>query len=139
MIKIMAKDIPDYMRGFDLDEDYGITAVSSAPKTEVKPSVDKKDIESLGQQTSLEISKVKSDVQSIKSMMNEVMQIVAEKDSITKEVQSADITNRFKAIEKVIIPFLYNLQKTDEPYIHWPNRGPIIKAQIEKLLKLTRG
>ena len=135
----MAKDIPDYMRGFALDEDYGITAVSSAPKTEVKPSVDKKDIESLGQQTSLEISKVKSDVQSIKSMMNEVMRIVAEKDSITKEVQSADITNRFKAIEKVIIPFLYNLQKTDEPYIHWPNRGPIIKAQIEKLLKLTRG
>ena len=135
----MAKDIPDYMRGFDLDEDYGITAVSSAHKTEVKPSVDKKDIESLGQQTSLEISKVKSDVQSIKSMMNEVMQIVAEKDNITKEVQSADITNRFKAIEKVIIPFLYNLQKTDEPYIHWPNRGPIIKAQIEKLLKLTRG
>ena len=135
----MAKDIPDYMRGFDLDEDYGITAVSSAPKTEVKPSVDKKDIESLGQQTSLEISKVKSDVQSIKSMMNEVMQIVAEKDTITKDVQSADITNRFKTIEKVIIPFLYNLQKTDEPYIHWPNRGPIIKAQIEKLLKLTRG
>jgi hypothetical protein len=135
----MAKDIPDYMRGFDLDEDYGITAVSSAPKTEVKPSVDKKDIESLGQQTSLEISKVKSDVQSIKSMMNEVMQIVAEKDTITKDVQNADITNRFKAIEKVIIPFLYNLQKTDEPYIHWPNRGPIIKAQIEKLLKLTRG
>ena len=135
----MAKDIPDYMRGFDVDEDYGITAVSSAPKTEVKPSVDKKDIESLGQQTSLEISKVKSDVQSIKSMMNEVMQIVAEKDTITKEVQSADITDRFKNIEKVIIPFLYNLQKTDEPYIHWPNRGPIIKAQIEKLLKLTRG
>ena len=135
----MAKDIPDYMRGFDLDQDYGITAVSSAPKTEVKPSVDKKDIESLGQQTSLEISKVKSDVQSIKSMMNEVMQIVAEKDTITKDVQSADITNRFKTIEKVIIPFLYNLQKTDEPYIHWPNRGPIIKAQIEKVLKLTRG
>jgi len=135
----MAKDIPDYMRGFDLDEDFGITAVSSAPKTEVKPSVDKKDIENLGQQTNLEISKVKNDVQSIKSMMNEVMQIVAEKDTITKDVQNADITNRFKAIEKVIIPFLYNLQKTDEPYIHWPNRGPIIKAQIEKLLKLTRG
>ena len=135
----MAKDIPDYMRGFDLEEDWGATAVSSAPTTEVKPSVEKKDIENLGQQTNLEIAKVKNDVGSIKSMMNEVMQIVAEKDTITKEVQSADITNRFKAIEKVIIPFLYNLQKTDEPYIHWPNRGPIIKAQIEKLLKLTRG
>ena len=135
----MAKDIPDYMRGFDLEEDYGVTAVSSAPKTEAKPSVDKKDIENLGQQTNLEISKVKNDVQSIKAMMIEIMQIVAEKDTITKDVQSADITNRFKTIEKVIIPFLYNLQKTDEPYIHWPNRGPIIKAQIEKLLKLTRG
>ena len=67
------------------------------------------------------------------------MQIVAEKDTITKDVQNADIEKRFKTIEKVIIPFLYNLQKTDEPYIHWPNRGPIIKAQIEKLLKLTRG
>ena len=135
----MAKDIPDYMRGFDLDEDWGMTPVSSAPTTKSEPTIDKKDIENLGQQTNLEISKVKSDVSSIKSMMNEVMQIVAEKDNITKEVQSADITNRFKAIEKVIIPFLYNLQKTDEPYIHWPNRGPIIKAQIEKLLKLTRG
>ena len=135
----MAKDIPDYMRGFDLDEDYGITAVSSAPKTEVKPSVDKKDIESLGQQTSLEISKVKSDVQSIKSMMNEVMQIVAEKDTITKEITDEDTQKRFKEIEKIILPFLYNLSKTEEPYIHWPNRGPIIKAQIEKILKLTRG
>ena len=50
-----------------------------------------------------------------------------------------DFDNTVKEIEKIILPFLYNLQKTDEPYIHWPNRGPIIKAQIEKLLKLTRG
>ena len=135
----MAKDIPDYMRGFDLEEDFGITAVSTAPKTTTEPSIAKKDIENLGQQTNLEISKVKNDVQSIKSMMNEVMQIVAEKDTITKDVQNADTLKRFKDIEKVVLPFLYNLQKSDEPYIHWPNRGPIIKAQIEKLLKLTRG
>lgn len=106
---------------------------------EVKPSVEKKDIENLGQQTNLEIAKVKNDVGSIKAMMNEIMQIVAEKDTITKEVNSADIDKRFKDIEKIVLPFLYNLGKTDEPYIHWPNRGPIIKAQIEKLLKLTRG
>ena len=90
----MAKDIPDYMRGFDLDEDWGMTPVSSAPTTKSEPTIDKKDIET---------------------------------------------QKRFKEIEKIILPFLYNLQKTDEPYIHWPNRGPIIKAQIEKLLKLTRG
>ena len=78
-------------------------------KTE--PTIDKKDIENLGQQTNLEISKVKSDVSSIKSMMNEtVMIMLSEKDNITKEVQDADTQKRFKEIEKIILPFLYNLQ-----------------------------
>ena len=127
-------DIPDYMRDFDMDQDYGFTPVSSKPKTDSTPAVDPKLVEN----SNIEISKVKSDVSSIKSMMNEIMQIVAEKETITKEVQAKDITDRFKEIEKVILPFLYNLSKSDEPYIHWPNRGPIIKAQIEKILKLTR-
>jgi hypothetical protein len=72
-------------------------------------------------------------------MMNEIMQIVSEKETITKELSDEQVNQRFKDIEKIVLPFLYNLSKSDEPYIHWPNRGPIIKAQIEKLLKLTRG
>ena len=72
-------------------------------------------------------------------MMNEIMQIVAEKDTITKEITTEETKERFKEIEKIILPFLYNLSKSEEPYIHWPNRGPIIKAQIDKILKLTRG
>ena len=128
----MVNDIPDYMRGFDLDEDFGITPVASKPKSET--SVDKKVVES----TNLELSKVKKDLDTIKSMMNEVLQVVAEKDSITKELEDTEVTQRFKNIEKVILPFLYNLSKSEEPYIHWPNRGPIIKAQIDKILELTR-
>jgi vacuolar-type H+-ATPase subunit I/STV1 len=89
--------------------------------------------------SNLEISKVKDDVSSIKSMMNEIMQIVAEKETVTKEISDEETQQRFKDLEKIILPFLYNLSKSDEPYIHWPNRGPIIKAQIEKILKLTRG
>jgi hypothetical protein len=131
----MADDIPDYMRGFDLNEDWGITPVSNVPQTETQPVIDPKVIEN----SNLELSKVKSDVSDIKSMMNEVMQIVAEKETITKEISDETINQRFKDIEKIILPFLYNLSKTEEPYIHWPNRGPIIKAQIEKILKLTRG
>ena len=127
-------DIPDYMRDFDMDQDYGFTPVSSKP-TESQPSVDPKLVEN----SNIEISKVKSDVSSIKSMMNEIMQIVAEKETINKELADTNTKNRFKEIEKVILQFLYNLSKSDEPYIHWPNRGPIIKAQIEKVLKLTRG
>jgi len=129
----MAKDIPDYLREYDLDQDWGFTPVSKAPES--TPSVDTSVIET----NNVELAKVKSDVGDIKSMMNEIMQIVAEKETVTQELASESVTNRFKEIEKLILPFLYNLMKSDEPYIHWPNRSPIIKAQIEKLLKLTKG
>src|SRR6056300_772895 len=129
----MADDITDYMRGFDLDDDWGITPVTSTPTKE--PTVDPKIIEN----NNLELSKVKEDVGDIKSMMNEIMQIVADKDTVTKTETDEETQQRFKDIEKIVLPFLYNLSKSDEPYIHWPNRGPIIKAQIEKILKLTRG
>ena len=118
----MAKDIPDFMREFDTDDDFGFTPVSQKPAEETtQPSIDPSVIEN----SNIEIAKVKGDVSDIKSMMNEIMQIVAEKDSVN--------------IEKIVLPFLYNLSKSSEPYIHWPNRGPIIKAQMDKILKLTRG
>ena len=41
----MVKDIPDYMRGFDLNEDYGFTAVSKKPETKSEPSIDPKKID----------------------------------------------------------------------------------------------
>ena len=129
----MAKDIPDYLREYDLDQDWGFTPVSKAPES--TPAVDTSVIET----NNVELAKVKSDVGDIKSMMNEIMQIVAEKDTITKEISDEDTLKRFKDIEKIVLPFLYNLSKSDEPYIHWPNRTPIIKAQIEKFLQITRG
>ena len=113
-------DIPDYMRGFDLDEDWGITPVEK-PAENNQPTIDPKAIDD----QNLELSKVKSDVSDVKSMMNEIMQIVSEKETITKEVNSEATEKRFKEIEKIILPFLYNLQKSDEPYIHWPNRTPL--------------
>ena len=130
--------MPDYMRGFDLNDDWGFTPVTNKP-VEEKPGVDEKKLDSKFEGTNIELAKVKSDVGSIKTMMNEIMQIVAEKDTITKEITTEETKERFKEIEKIILPFLYNLSKSEEPYIHWPNRGPIIKAQIDKILKLTRG
>ena len=128
----MAKDIPDYMRGFDLQDDWGMTPVSTVSE---EPKVDPKLVEN----SNLEIAKVKEDVGDIKSMMNEIMQIVADKETITKEVSNEETEKRFKELEKIILPFLYNLSKSEAPYIHWPKRAPIIKAQIENILKLTRG
>ena len=75
----MAKDIPDYMREFDTSDDWGFTPVTSKPESD-KPSIDPKVVEG----TNIELSKVKSDVGDIKSMMNEIMQIVEEKEDLTK-------------------------------------------------------
>jgi hypothetical protein len=72
-------------------------------------------------------------------MINEIMDILNEENAAKNKDVDVDVQQRFKDIEKIILPFLYNLSKSNEPYIHWPNRGPIIKAQIEKILKLTRG
>ena len=96
----MAKDIPDYMREFDTSDDWGFTPVTSKPETS-KPSIDPKVVEG----TNIELSKVKSDVGDIKSMMNEIMQIVAEKEDISKEITDEDIKTRFKDIEKMMMSY----------------------------------
>lgn len=61
--------------------------------------------------------------------------VIAEKDETVEEYKA-----RLAEVEKLIIPFLSKLLKTaDQPIIKWPNRKPIIEAQIQKILNLTRG
>ena len=106
-------DIPDFMREFDTDTDYGFTPVSQKPAEETSPAIDPKVVEN----SNLEIAKVKADVTDIKSMMNEVMQIVAEKDSVNKEIQDANVSERFKEIEKFFetMPKLSHTIKVKNP------------------------
>jgi len=60
--------------------------------------------------------------------------VIAEKDETVEEYKA-----RLMQVEKLIMPFLSNLLKTaDKPYINWPNRRPILEAQIQKILTLTR-
>jgi hypothetical protein len=60
--------------------------------------------------------------------------VIAEKDETVEEYRA-----RLMQVEKLIMPFLSNLLKTaDKPYINWPNRRPILEAQIQKILTLTR-
>jgi len=60
---------------------------------------------------------------------------------INKTAKTADdYKERLMEVEKIIIPFLSKLHSTgDKEYIYWPNRKPVIEAQIEKILKLTKG
>ena len=61
--------------------------------------------------------------------------VIAEKDETVEEYKQ-----RLEQVEKIIMPFLTNLYKTaKQPYIHWPDRGPLLESQMQKILKLTRG
>ena len=61
--------------------------------------------------------------------------VIAEKDETVEEYKQ-----RLQQVEKIILPFLNKLLKTaDQAVIKWPNRKPVIEAQIQKILNLTRG
>lgn len=61
--------------------------------------------------------------------------VIAEKDETVEEYKQ-----RLEQVEKLILPFLTKLLKTaDQPIIKWPNRKPVIEAQIQKILNITRG
>jgi hypothetical protein len=65
----------------------------------------------------------------------EYQAVIAEKEETAEEYKA-----RLQQVEKIIMPFLTNLLKTQsQPYIHWPNRGPAIEKQMQKILTLTRG
>lgn len=65
----------------------------------------------------------------------EYTDVIAEKEETVEEYKA-----RLQQVEKLIIPFLMKLLKTsDQPIIKWPNRKPILEAQIQKILNLTRG
>lgn len=49
-----------------------------------------------------------------------------------------DLKKRLEAVRKIYLPLLENLAKnSDQPIIKWPNRGPVLKKQIDKLVLLT--
>ena len=88
-------DIPDFMRGFDLDDDWGFETVSEKPSSE--PAIDPSKIDS----TTVEVAKVKQSVDDIKARMGDIMQIVAENKVKAEEELDATIEERFKNIEKI--------------------------------------
>lgn len=55
---------------------------------------------------------------------------------VSNEVE--DLKKRLEAIRKIYLPLLENLAKNaDQPIIKWPDRRPLLKKQIAKLISLT--
>ena len=56
-----------------------------------------------------------------------------------KSLVEKDVNDKLKKVEALIMPLLANLLKNPEKdFIKWPNRKPVIEAQISKILAITR-
>lgn len=63
--------------------------------------------------------------------------LVAEAVAPTTD-EIADLKSRLEAVRKIYLPLLQNLSKnSDQPIIKWPDRGPVLKKHIDKLVMLT--
>jgi len=82
-----------------------------------------------------QLEAVQSLQQSSSDMSAIVKEIEARKQDLNKTYKA-----RMLAVEKLILPLISNLQKdgNTKEYIKWPNRIPILEAQKEKIIQVTR-
>ena len=63
-------------------------------------------------------------------------------EPIVTDVKAAtveELKTKLLEVERLVMPLLVNLMKNpDKEYIKWPNRKPVIEAQIQKILTITR-
>ena len=133
----MPENIHDFMKNFDnLDQDFGFKAIS---EEEVEQA--KKQSETL-QQVSETSANMGPQLQNIETKLDQVLVVSNQKyDSRLEEKElELEISNKekFEKLEKLILPLLYNLGKSEETYIYWPNRQQIIQDQITKIVAITR-
>ena len=148
----------DFLDGFDMDGDWGFTSVKEKPSEEQSKQTEtvvKQTAEGTAKAVSSDIvnrlesklDKVLSLINSTKSAVNEKNQTeldIAKKQmddeyDLRKDNLNKESAEKFKQLEKLIIPLLVKLAKSPEAYIHWPNRAEVIEAQLKKIVAITRG
>ena len=133
----MADNIPDFMQGFDnINFDYGFKAVSEEEVDQAK-----KQTETL-QQVSATSANLEPKLQELESKLEQILEISRQQFDYRLEEKELELElsnkEKFSSLEQLILPLLYNLGKSDENYIYWPNRKQVIEEQINKILQITR-
>ena len=129
----------EYEAGYD----FGFSAIDSEETIIEKPVVDTHEI----------VKPVNDELLVIKQVLQELFNKVDNLEEIIKAgagsnfdvdayrtLVEKDVHEKLKKLEGLIVPLLVNLMKNPEKdTIKWPNRKPIIEAQLEKILSITRG
>jgi hypothetical protein len=129
----------------NLSNDFGFTAVDDDDPTPVPvvqaPPIDTAEI------SGPILEKIEEIYAVAKAGLNKLEQLDQVLNASVKDLDDdeyhaamkAEYQERLTKLEQMIVPLLVNLMKNPEKdYIKWPNRKPIIEAQIEKILQLTR-
>ena len=148
----------DFLDGFDADGDWGFTSVKSKPtETQSKETqeVVKQTADGVGKAVSSEIiNRLESKLDKLTRLVGDTKETVVAKNETELEIAKkqmddeydlrkdnlgVEMKDKFKALEKLIIPLLIKLAKSPEAYIHWPNRAEVIESQLKKIVAITRG
>jgi len=121
-----------------LSEVAGAVQTVTADPPDLSPIIEKlewmdKDIQKILKMEQLEA------VQALQKSSTDMTSLAKELEERKKDI-NLKYKSRMLAIEKLIIPLIENLQKdgNTKEYIRWPNRIPILEAQKDKILQVTR-
>ena len=148
----------DFLDDFDTSGDWGFSSVASKPtETQSKETqeVVKQTADGVGKAVSSEIvGRLEGKLDRLMRLVGDTKDTVVQKNETELEIAKRqmddeydlrkdnlgkDMKDKFKALEKLIIPLLIKLAKSPEAYIHWPNRAEVIEAQLKKIVAITRG
>ena len=148
----------DFLDDFDTSGDWGFSSVASKPsETQSKETqeVVKQTADGVGKAVSSEIiNRLESKLDKLTRLVGDTKDTVVTKNETELEIAKKQMDDeydlrkdnlgkeqreKFKALEKLIIPLLIKLAKSPEAYIHWPNRAEVIEAQLKKIVAITSG
>ena len=148
----------DFLDDFDTSGDWGFSSVASKPsQTQSKETqeVVKQTADGVGKAVSSEIiTRLEGKLDRLMRLVDDTKDTVTQKNETELEIAKKQMDDeydlrkdnlgkeqkeKFKALEKLIIPLLIKLAKSPEAYIHWPNRAEVIEAQLKKIVAITRG
>jgi hypothetical protein len=125
----------------DMSSDFGFSAIDDetivAPTTPAAPAISHTDI----------TDPIVERIRTLEINVGEALSILERIENAStpldteeyKALLEKDIQAKLKTVEGLILPLLVNLMKHPEKdTIKWPNRGPIIEGQINKILAITR-
>ena len=121
-----------------LSEVAGSVQTITADPPDLSPIVEKLEFMDKDIQKILKMEQLEA-VQALQKSSTDMTSLAKELEERKKDI-NLKYKSRMLAIEKLIIPLIENLQKdgNTKEYIRWPNRIPILEAQKDKILQVTR-